>query len=46
MMNKLVMGIIGAVIGFILGYFLFAEDLTLKQFVFGDDTRMKLFNDI
>ena len=40
------MGIIGAVIGFILGYFLFAEDLTLKQVVFGADTGVKLFNDI
>lgn len=45
-MKKLTGAILGLVAGFFVGYFLFAEDLSVSQVLFGADTGVGLFDSI
>ena len=45
-MKKIIGAILGLVAGFFVGYFLFAEDLTISQVIIGSDTGVKLFDNI
>lgn len=47
MRTKMITGaVFGAIVGFFAGYFMFAEDLSISQVVFGADTGVELFNKV
>lgn len=45
-MKKLIGALLGLVVGFFVGYLLFADNLSVSQVIMGSDTGVKLFDNI